>query len=270
MYRIYNLKSSDNVEVSAELGPFTVITHLRNLAPNPENRPGAIMESYYAGLLMDRKRQLICQLNQSAVLVAAGMMQWMVGDCKMVSDANGLFGYLGKQIRGKTTGQNCIAPKYSGSGTLVLEPVDEDIMLVNLQDWQEGIVIEKGLFLACSADVQQSTVMRSNVSSTALGNEGLFSMALKGQGFAALRVPCPKETLVLIELEDDVLKVDGNFAIAWSSTLGFTVENSGKTVVSTALSGEGFVNTFKGTGKILLAPYLSFGTKEVEKSTDNA
>lgn len=148
MYRIYNLKSSDNVEVSAELGPFTVITHLRNLAPSPENRPGAIMESYYAGLLMDRKRQLICQLNQSAVLVAAGMMQWMVGDCKMVSDANGLFGYLGKQIRGKTTGQNCIAPKYSGSGTLVLEPVDEDIMLVNLQDWQEGIVIEKGLFLA--------------------------------------------------------------------------------------------------------------------------
>ncbi len=269
MYRIYNLKSSENVEVSAELGPFTVITHLRNLAQS-QNHPGAVLESYFSGLLMERKRQLICQLNQSSVLVAADMMQWMVGDCKMVSDANGLFGYLGKQLRGKVTGQECTAPKYSGSGTLVLEPIDDDIMLVNLQDWQEGIAIEKGLFLACSADVQQSTVMRSNVSSTALGNEGMFSMALKGEGFAALRTPCPKETLVLVELEDDVLKVDGSFAIAWSSTLEFTVENSGQTVVSTALSKEGFVNTFKGTGKILLAPYLSFDTKEVEKSANNA
>lgn len=253
MYRIYNLKSSENVEVSAELGPFTVIVHKQNLDPRARHS----MREYYASLLLQRKRQLICNLSGMDILIAQGMMQWMVGDCRMVSDVKGLFGYLGKKVRGKMTGQSAIAPCYSGNGTVVLEPVEDDILLVDLNEWREGIVLDPGLFLACTADVIQSTTARSNVSSALFGNEGMFSMALSGTGFAALKVPCPKETLVLVELEDDVLKVDGNFAIAWSQTLNFTVENSGKTVVSSALSAEGLVNTYSGTGKILLAPVIS-------------
>ena len=49
-------------------------------------------------------------------------------------------------------------------------------------------------------------------------------------------------------------KVDGNFAIAWSNTLDFTVERSGKTLIGSAASGEGLVNVYRGTGKVLLAP----------------
>jgi hypothetical protein len=59
---------------------------------------------------------------------------------------------------------------------------------------------------------------------------------------------------VRIGLEQCVLKVDGNFAIAWSDSLNFTVERSGKTLVGSAASGEGFVNVYRGTGKVLLAP----------------
>lgn len=266
MYRIYNLKSSENVEVSSELGPFTVITHLRNLQKPAGMQPGSLMEAYVSGLMLQRSHQLICQLADSGVMIAAGMMQWMVGECSMVSDANGFLGYLGKQIRGKVTGQESIAPHYTGNGTVVLEPVEGDIMLVSLKDWQEGLVIEKGLFLAASDDVQLGTAARSNMSSAFFGKEGMFSMVLKGQGYVALQVPCPKETLVLVELEEDVLKVDGNFAVAWSQTLDFTVENSGKTVTSSALSKEGFVNTYRGTGKILLAPIGSNSPAQLEKT----
>ena len=52
----------------------------------------------------------------------------------------------------------------------------------------------------------------------------------------------------------DVLKVDGNFAIAWSGSLDFTVERSGKSLLGSAASGEGLVNVYRGTGKVLLAP----------------
>ena len=45
-------------------------------------------------------------------------------------------------------------------------------------------------------------------------------------------------------------------AVAWSNTLQFTVERSGKTLLGSAASGEGLVNVYRGTGKVLLAPVL--------------
>ena len=43
-------------------------------------------------------------------------------------------------------------------------------------------------------------------------------------------------------------------AIAWSPSLQFTSEKSTKSLIGSAVSGEGFVNVFRGTGKILMAP----------------
>ena len=59
-----------------------------------------------------------------------------------------------------------------------------------------------------------------------------------------------------ITLDNDVLKVDGNMAIAWSGSLEFTVERSGKTLVGSAASGEGLVNVYRETGRVLLAPVV--------------
>ena len=52
---------------------------------------------------------------------------------------------------------------------------------------------------------------------------------------------------------DDV-KIDGSMAVAWSGGLEFTVERSGKSLLGSAVSGEGLVNVFRGTGKVLMAP----------------
>lgn len=43
-------------------------------------------------------------------------------------------------------------------------------------------------------------------------------------------------------------------AIAWSGSLEFKVERSGKTLAGSAASGEGLVNVYRGTGKIWIAP----------------
>lgn len=60
--------------------------------------------------------------------------------------------------------------------------------------------------------------------------------------------------MIEIRLDNDVMKVDGNFVIAWSSTLDFTVERSGKSLIGSAASGEGLVNVYRGTGKVLMMP----------------
>ena len=98
--------------------------------------------------------------------------------------------------------------------------------------------------------------MRSNLSSAVAGGEGLFNLGLSGKGVVALEYPCPREELIEINLQDDVLKIDGNMAIAWSGSLNFTVERSGKTLIGSAASGEGLVNVFRGTGRVLMAPVL--------------
>lgn len=105
--------------------------------------------------------------------------------------------------------------------------------------------------------------MRNNLSSAVLGNEGLFNLSLSGNGFVALESPVPREELVEIELQNDVLRIDGNFAIAWSKDLSFTVEKSTKSLIGSAVSGEGFVNVYRGTGKVLMAPVRNLTANSV-------
>ena len=62
------------------------------------------------------------------------------------------------------------------------------------------------------------------------------------------------DELIEFDLKDDELKIDGNMAIAWSDSLKFTVERSSKSLVGSAVSGEGLVNVYRGTGRVLMAP----------------
>ena len=118
----------------------------------------------------------------------------------------------------------------------------------------DGVVLDDGLFLACESSLKHKAVMRSNFSSAVAGGEGLFNLSLNGSGVFCIESECPKEELIEITLQDDVLKVDGNHAIAWSKSLEFTVERSGKTLIGSAASGEGLVNVYRGTGKVLMMP----------------
>ena len=110
------------------------------------------------------------------------------------------------------------------------------------------------MFIACDDEVKDHVVMRSNLSSAAFGGEGLFNLCLEGDGLVVLNSPCPKEELYEIVLQNDVIKIDGNHAVCWSKSLEFTVEKSGKSLIGSAASGEGLVNVYRGTGKILMAP----------------
>lgn len=180
----------------------------------------------------------------------------MVGNVHATTGVKGVGDFFGKAVRGKVTGESAIKPEYTGDGILVLEPTYKHLLLVDLADWNGSIVLDDGLFLACDSKLKHKAVMRSNLSSAVAGNEGLFNLGIVGNGVVCLESPCPKEELVEITLQDDVLKIDGNMAIAWSGSLNFTVERSGKTLIGSAASGEGLVNVYRGTGKVLLAPVL--------------
>lgn len=250
MYQIKNFFDNDDVKVIDSLGAFSVIEYQRDLSVMPENA----MMAYYSSQMNVRKRQVVCDIQKSNVTVQAGAMHWMVGDVKATTGVKGVGDLLSKAVRGSVTGESAIKPEYTGSGTLVLEPTYKHMILLDVADWNGSVVLDDGLFLACESSLKHKAVMRSNLSSAVAGGEGLFNLGIQGSGVLCLESPCPREELVEITLDHDVLKVDGNFVIAWSGSLEFTVERSGKSLVGSAASGEGLVNVYRGTGKVLLAP----------------
>lgn len=253
MYQIRNFTDNDDIRVLDQQGAFTVIEYQRDLSVAPGNAQMA----YFCNEMNVRKRQVVCDVARSPITVQAGAMQWMVGNVNATTGLKGVGDLLGKAMRGKVTGESAIKPEYTGTGTLVLEPTYKHIILLNVAEWNGSIVLDDGLFLACEAGLKHKAVMRSNLSSAVAGGEGLFNLGITGSGVVCLESDCPKEELIEIALENDVLKVDGNMAIAWSGTLDFTVERSGKTLLGSAASGEGLVNVYRGTGKVLLAPVRS-------------
>ncbi len=252
MYQIKNFTDNDDIRILDQKGAFTAVEYLRDLSVSPQNAQNA----YFCNEMNIRKRQVICELSKSHVTIQAGAMQWMAGNVNATTGVKGVGDLIGKAMRGKVTGESAIKPEYTGDGTLVLEPTYKYILLEDLRDWGGSIVLDDGLFLACESNLKHKAVMRSNFSSAVAGGEGLFNLGITGEGVVCLESNCPREELIEITLNNDVLKVDGNFAIAWSSTLEFTVERSGKTLIGSAASGEGLVNVYRGTGKVLLAPVL--------------
>ena len=256
MYQVSNFFQNDDVDIIAQMGAFTVIQWKRDLSVNG----ATAQQAWFAAQMNVRRRQVVCNLAQSAVTVQAGAMQWAVGNVEATTGVKGVGDFFGKALRGAVTKESAIKPEYVGNGMLVLEPTYQYMVLVDVAQWGGGIVLDDGIFLACESSLRHSTVARSNLSSAVAGGEGLFNLSLQGNGVACLEAPCPQEELIQIDLQNDVLKIDGNMALAWSPSLQFTVERSGKTLIGSAASGEGLVNVYRGTGRVLMSPtvYTSF------------
>ena len=250
MYQISNFTDNDDVKILSELGAFKIIEYQRDLSVSPQTA----VTAFYSAQMNIKKRQLVCDLSKAKVTIQAGSMQWMLGNVNATTGIKGVGDFLGKAVRGKASGESAIKPEYTGDGILVLEPTYKYLILMNAADWGGGVVLDDGLFLACESSLQHKAVMRSNFYSAVAGGEGLFNLSLNGSGVFCIESECPREELIEITLQNDVLKVDGNYAIAWSKSLDFTVERSGKSLIGSAASGEGLVNVYRGTGKVLMMP----------------
>lgn len=264
MIYVNNLQDNKNMKKIAQLGCYEVFEHQKDLSVDPASSAVA----YFMQEMNFRKRQVFCSLNGNAIKVQAGAMQWTAGNVSMTSGIKGAKDFLGKALKGFATGESTAKPVFQGNGFVMLEPTYKYIILEDISSWGSGMVLDDGLFLACDYGIKEEVVARSNISSALLGGEGLFNLSLTGEGIAVLESAVPREELIEIILENDEVKIDGNMAIAWSKSLQFTVEKSSKTLIGSLASGEGVVNVFRGSGKILMAP-VAFGTLMNQKNSSD-
>ena len=248
-----------NLKEIASMGNFHVLEHEKDLSVSAYTA----VNEFFASKMNVKKRQVLLELDgKSTYIVQRGAMQWMSGNITTDSNVKGVGDFLGKMVSSAVTNESAVKPIYRGQGQMMLEPTYRHIILLDVSKW--GSVV----FLACDGTLLQKTVARRNVSSAVLGGEGLFNLSLTGNGIAALESKVPYEELIEVILDNDVMKIDGNMAIAWSGSLQFTVEKSGKSLVGSAVSGEGFVNVYRGTGKILLAPTAFDNANPVASSSN--
>lgn len=200
-----------------------------------------------------RARQIAIYLENDSVEIEPGAMSYFKGNIEMVSGVTA-GNVLGRVFSSMTTGEAVAQPKYKGTGMVVLEPSFNHFLVLELDD--EEIIVDKGMFYCAQGGVTVKPIMQKNVSSALLGGEGIFQISLSGKGIVVLECAVPVCEIDVVELNNETLKVDGNFAVLRSGNISFTVERSAKTLVGSAVSGEGLVNVYRGTGSVWLAPTI--------------
>lgn len=183
-------------------------------------------------------------LQNETVRTESGAMSYMRGNIVMESKAPSAGGFL----KSLATGENIFRPTYRGTGELYLEPSLSGYHILEL-DGNEWI-LDSGAYWASDSSIEVG-VERNKLISGFIGGEGLFQTKVIGRGKVAIAAPGPVE---VVHLRNDRLVVDGNFAIARTNTLNYRVEKATKSLLGSMTSGEFLVNTFEGTGTVLLAP----------------
>ncbi len=241
-------------KITANVGCYTLIEYVKDFSSNPAQA----QTDYFASKMNVHKRQVIANLNgNNSVILQAGAMQMIAGNVGVATNVQGAGDFVKKMLGSKVTGESAVKPKYQGVGQVVLEPTYKYIIFENLDNWGNNMVVEDGMFLACDGTVNIGVAHRKSLSSAVAGGEGFFNPSFRGSGIVVLESPVPQSELLYFDLENDTLKIDGNMAVAWSDTLEFTVERTTKTLVGSAASGEGLVNVYRGTGRVVVAPVAS-------------
>ena len=185
-------------------------------------------------------------------MVETGDMSYFKGNLEMVSGVTA-GNLIGKMFSSAVTGEGVAQPEYKGTGMIVLEPSFNHCLVLTIDG---EVIVDKGMFYFAQGSVQVKPIVQKNISSALAGGEGIFQLSLKGKGIVVLECRVPVCEIDEIHLEDETLKVDGNFAILRSGNISFTVERSAKSLIGSAVSGEGLVNVYRGTGTVWLAPTI--------------
>lgn len=198
-----------------------------------------------------RLRQVKLTLDGSGAVVERGAISFMRGNLNVTSNAGNPVNLVGRLISSKVTKEEAIRPMITGEGEIMLEPSFGHYMILELEEGEE-VIIDDAMFFCAEESVKMRAKMIKSLSGMVLGQETLFQTALTGPGLVVLTIPVPEEEIFKYHLDNDTLKVDGNFAFLRSGNIEFTVEKSTRSLLGSQMAGEGLMQVFRGTGYVYL------------------
>lgn len=202
-----------------------------------------------------RLRQVRVRLMNDAVRTEPGALQFLKGRVEMESNTGaggGFAGLMKGALAAARTGETLFKPLYRGEGELYLEPTFGHYWLRTLED--ETLYADQGLFFCCEDSVKVEAHKVESFSARMAGGEGRYQTKVSGTGLVIFRIPVPRREIVELALADETLQVDGAFALLRTGDVHFTVERAGGSMADAVTSGEGLLQTFRGTGRVWIAP----------------
>jgi uncharacterized protein (AIM24 family) len=184
------------------------------------------------------------EFENNAVRYESGGMYYMQGNLELEANLPSAGGFLKSLV----TRENVVKPVIRGSGTVWFEPSFGNFTIMELRG--EEWILDKGAYLASEMGIEIGSFTNKSISGLFSG-EGFFQTKVSGSGKVVIISNGPLET---VELNNGKLVVDGSFAVARQASVQLTVSKANKGIFGSMISGEGYVNTFTGTGKVLIAP----------------
>ncbi|WP_347839415.1 AIM24 family protein [uncultured Draconibacterium sp.] len=192
----------------------------------------------------ERLNMVKVELENAAFRYEAGAMHYMQGNLELQSDLPG----VGSIFKSMITKEKVVKPVISGSGTVHLTPSFGEFTILELDN--DEWILDRGAYYASELNIELGAFTNRAISAMFSG-EKWFQTVVAGTGKVIINSAGPLEE---VELTNGKLVVDGSFAVARTSGIELKVAKATRGIFSTVISGEGLVNTFTGTGKVLIAP----------------
>jgi len=209
--------------------------------PRPQVQFGAIN---FEVVEKETLKFLKADFENSAVRYESGGMYYMQGNLELEANLPSAGGFLKSMV----TRESVVKPVIRGSGTVWFEPSFGNFTIMELKG--EEWILDKGAYFASEMGIEIGSFTNKSISGLFSG-EGFFQTKVSGMGKIVILSNGPLET---IELNNGKLVVDGSFAVARQASVQLTVAKANKGIFGSMISGEGIINTFTGTGKVLIAP----------------
>lgn len=192
----------------------------------------------------EKLKMIKATISDETIRAEAGALHYMQGQIELKTEMPSAAGFLKSMV----TQEKVFRPTYTGTGEIYFgPPIFGEYMIL---DVEEPWVLDRGAYVCSDKEIEVGAY-RNKAVTALLGGEGWFQTQVTGRGKVVLQAPGP---LQVVDLQNDRLTVDGNFAVARQEKLDFSVKRAAKGLLGSATSGEGLVNVIEGTGRVYIAP----------------
>lgn len=183
-----------------------------------------------------------------SIVCESGGMSWMDDEIEMQTSAGGIGKALGRMFTNEHAFMNTYIAQKDGEIALASK-FPGSIRAVEITP-DQGIVIQKGSFLAYVGDIENEVFFQKKLSTGFFGGEGFLMRRYHGNGIVFLEIDGSAHEYEIPA--GDCKIIDTSHVAAMSDSCKMDVR-AVKGVKNALLGGEGFFNTVvQGPGKIIL------------------
>lgn len=209
--------------------------------------PGLSMKLDYIKRGNNKLRQGRIILDNSEIKVEPGKVSYYKGDIN-IDNNTGFVGRGKRLLSNIMMKESANKPVIEGSGEVFLEPAFENLILLELED--EEIIIDSTAFCACESSIEITTL--KEISDPYL-EEYSNKLKLEGSGIVLITIPVSHKEILKCKIFRDFIKINGDIVLLRSGNIEHETEKLSNNLLGNASEGK-FLNIYKGTGELWLAP----------------